>query len=392
MSKLNTISNQSLLLLRSEEHFAQGRWAFINPLDAAVFNNIDNPNIIGLHQYHHHFSECERSCSQNQGFGAAFGEGVFDKTNDAQGTPGKTTLSEDSVNKDSDEEQAPRQGGSLAKHSLDGVVIYMPKSKQQLSMLINNASYLVKPNGTVMIVGENKAGIKSVPKLLEKIGEQVIKVDSAKHCGLYAVTVAEPLASFAVDDYSLVHEYQINQQSMLVYSLPGVFGHKQLDPGTDLLLQQLTPESLAKTRGHIYDFACGTGIIGCYLAKTISKSKRVTMSDISALATYCSDQTARLNSVEVEIIACSGVAQCDAKFDMIVSNPPFHEGIQQDYSITDNFIKQAFGRSHQHASISLVANRFLPYPGILDAVYKGFTEVAVSSKFRVYAAKKFAKS
>ncbi|MFT6270111.1 MAG: 16S rRNA (guanine1207-N2)-methyltransferase [Alphaproteobacteria bacterium] len=373
MSKLNAISNQSLLLLRSEELFTQGTWAFINPLDAAVFRNVENPKLIGLHQYHHHFSECERSCSQKQFFGAAFGEDVYAK---------------DTV------VQELKPNDVIEKHSLDGVVIYMPKSKQQLAMLINNASYLVKPNGTLLLVGENKAGIKSAPKLLEKIGTQVNKIDSAKHCGLYAVTVTKPQANFKIDDYSIVHEYQINQQSMQIYSLPGVFGHKQLDPGTDLLLQQLTPESLAKnkTRGHVYDFACGTGIIGCYLAKVITKTKHVTMSDISALATYCSEQTARLNEVEVNVISCSGVAQCDTKFDVIVSNPPFHEGIQQDYSITDSFIKQAFSRSHQYASITLVANRFLPYPGILDTVYKGFTEVAVSNKYRVYGAKKFAKS
>lgn len=379
MSTLNAISNQSQLLLRSEDHFTQGKWAFMNPLEAAVFNNIDNPDLIGLHQYHHHFSQCERSCSQNQFFGAAFGEGVF----------GENATSESVT-----DEQVLHNSDAIKKHSLDGVVIYMPKSKQQLAMLINNASYLVKPNGTVLIVGENKAGIKSVPKLLAKIGAHVNKVDSAKHCGLYAVTVTEPLESFKIDDYSLVNEYQINQQSMQIYSLPGVFGHKQLDPGTDLLLQQLTPETLAKTktRGHVYDFACGTGIIGCYLAKVITKNKRVTMSDIFALATYCSEQTARLNQVEVNVVACSGVAQCDTKFDVIVSNPPFHEGIQQDYSITDSFIKQAFSHSHQYASITLVANRFLPYPGILDTVYKGFTELAGSNKFRVYTAKKFAKS
>jgi 16S rRNA (guanine1207-N2)-methyltransferase len=228
--------------------------------------------------------------------------------------------------------------------------------------------------------------------VLEKMGNQVNKLDSAKHCALFAVSVSKPTASFKIDDYSLIREYPINEHSMQIYSLPGVFGHKQLDPGTAILLEQLSADYLAKTRGHIYDFACGTGIIGCYLAKAIVKAKHVTMSDICALATYCSEQSAWLNEVAVDVIACSGVAQLERKFDLIVSNPPFHEGIQQDYSITDNFIKQAFSRSHQYASIVIVANRFLPYPNILDAIYSGFTEMAASPKYRVYSAKKMAKN
>lgn len=357
------LSNQSLLLLRSEEHFLQGNWAFINPTEAEIFNRIENPNLVGLHQFHHHFSDCERFASQAQYFAAAFG--VQNTKNDS---------------------------ATIASGSLDGVVIYMPKSKQQLAMLIDNASYLVKKDAVVLVVGENNGGIKSVPKMLEKIGSQVNKLDSAKHCGLYAVTVTEPLDNFDINKYAVTQTYTINEQELKVYTLPGVFGHKQLDPGTALLLEQLSPAYLAKTKGHIYDFACGSGIIACYLAKMITKNKRVSMSDVSALATFCSEQTVALNNIDATVVACDGVAKLDRKFDMIVSNPPFHAGLKTDYTITENFIKQAFSHSNQYANICIVANRFLPYQDILDTVYKGFTEVAASNKYRVYAAKKFSKS
>ncbi|MGB3724925.1 MAG: methyltransferase [Glaciecola sp.] len=349
------LSLPSQLLLRSAEHLESGNWAFINPTEAGVFNSLNNPNIVGLHQYHHHFSDCVKNANHSQHFAASFNK------------------SEQGVD------------------ALDGVVIYLPKSKQQLHMLIANAACLVKANGVVLVVGENKAGIKSVPKLLSAIGENVNKIDSAKHCAVYAVTVAEPAKNFDIASYEVEREYIINDQPVKVMSLPGVFGHKQLDPGTELLLKQFTSQSTQSMKGELYDFACGTGVIGCYLLKVVNKYHsrlKVTMSDVSALAIYCAQQSAKLNGVSATIEACDGFIQQYKRFDHIVSNPPFHDGIKNDYSITENFIKQAYSASNPYATMTVVANRFLPYPDIFENVYKTFSEVAASNKYRVYSVTK----
>lgn len=347
------LSLPSQLLLRNSEHFNQGQWAFINPSEADVFNQLENANIVGLHQLFHQFSDCERFAQQAQFFDASF------------------------------------QLSDLDMSAFDGVVIYMPKSKQHLAMLIDNAAAIVKANGVVLVVGENKAGIKSVGKMLEKIGSQVNKIDSAKHCGLYAVTVIEPAPSFDIEVFKIIRSYNINEQEVQVYSLPGVFGHKQLDPGTAMLLEQFTTEKMSKVKGEFYDFACGTGVIAAYFGLAANKYKtniKMTMSDISALAIYCSQKTMQLNQLEAAIMPCDGVVEVNKRFDVIVSNPPFHDGIKNDYQITEDFIKQSFRRSVPYASITIVANKFLPYPDILEEVYQGFSELASSNKFTVYEA------
>lgn len=347
-----SMSLPSQVLLRNSELFETGNWAFINATEAEVFNQIDNPSIVGLHQYHHYFSDCERSASHAQFFSASFDLNTI--------------------------KQAP----------FDGVLIYLPKSKQQLEMLIHNAAHIVKPNSVVLVVGENKAGIKSVAKLLEKIGVNVNKIDSAKHCGLYAVSVETPASSFDIDSYSITRTYNINDQALQVFSLPGVFGHKQLDPGTALLLEQFPPEKLQGMKGELYDFACGTGVIACYASKYANKYHnrlKATMSDVSALAVYCATKTASLNEVQISIVACDGFVQQYKRFDHILSNPPFHDGMKNEYKITENFIKQAFSGSNPYANMTIVANRFLPYPDILDSVFKSYSELAGTNKFRVYS-------
>ena len=347
------LSLPSQILLRNSEHFNQGQWAFINPTEAEVFNQLENKNIVGLHQFYNQFSDCERFAQQQQFFDASF------------------NLSE------------------LDLSAFDGVVIYMPKSKQQLAMLIQNATALIKPNALVLVVGENKAGIKSVGKMLEKIGEHVNKIDSAKHCGLYAVSVAHPLPTFSLSDYAITRTYQVNGQDIQVYSLPGVFGHKQLDPATELLLNQFDTERMSKVKGEFYDFACGTGVIAAYFGLMANKYKtniKITMSDVSSLAIFCATQTIQLNQLNADIIPSDGVVDVNKRFDVIVSNPPFHDGIRNDYQITEDFITKSFSRSVPYATITIVANKFLPYPDILDTVYKGFTELAASNKFKVYQA------
>lgn len=382
------LSPSSQILLRNKEHFEQGNWAFVNPTEAQIFEQINNANIVGLHQMFNDYEACLKQSSNKQVFAASFSLADIADSN-----------------------------------ALDGVVIYLPKAKQQLAMLIENAAALVKSMGTILVVGENKAGVKSVPKLLEKYGQQVNKIDSAKHCGLFALTLETPLATFNIDKYSETRTYCIHNTDITVFSIPGVFGHKQLDPGTELLLNELPQKWLLKDAAlkrssHVYDFACGTGIIGVYIAKVMASALaekfpedntsnttltasaltdtskiKISMSDVSALAIYCSQKTAQLNTFNasyatLNIVAQDGMLRPERAFNLIVSNPPFHAGIQNDYSITQNFIKASFSLCKPYAKMLLVANRFLPYADALQEVYGKFQELNATPKYRVYQVEK----
>lgn len=394
------LSPSSQVLLRNKEHFEIGKWAFINPTEAFIFEQLNNENIVGLHQMYNDYESCKKQTKNKHVFAASFSLADVDGTNTSDSDAGNS--------------QATR---------LDGVVIYLPKAKQQLAMLIANAAAIVKENGSILVVGENKAGVKSVSKLLEKYGSQVNKIDSAKHCGLYALTLEEPLPEFDLDNYSEIRSYNIHDTNIKVFSLPGVFGHKQLDPGTELLLNELPPtwllkEAALKRSSHVYDFACGTGLIGVYVANVMAavltekfaknsqtaepnadqsenteNVLKISMSDISALAIYCSQKTVQLNNIDpafatLEIAAQDGMLKPKKPYNLIVSNPPFHAGIQNDYSITQNFIKASFSLCKPYAKMVLVANRFLPYPDALQQVYGKFQELKATPKYRVYQVEK----
>lgn len=337
----------SQVLLRNADYFEKGKWALVNPYDAAIFTHLDSADLIGLHQYHDQYSAALQT-NRTQYFAAAF------------------------------------ELDSL----LDGAVIYLPKAKQQLDMLIANMRYLIKPGGQLMIVGENKAGIKSVDKLLQKHFQQVNKLDSAKHCALICGELAKPAeGKFDISHYVVERSYQVNHESLVICSLPGVFGHKQFDPGTQQLLAEFhaSADALVKLRGAVLDFACGTGIIGAYLAKANPKIN-VVCSDVSALAIYCSERTFARNQVNGEFIASNGLQEVDMSFNAIITNPPFHTGIYTDYDITREFIKVAHQQTKKYGRLHLVANRFLPYLDVLEAHYYKVNIMAQTNKYIVYEA------
>ncbi|MEI8649926.1 methyltransferase [Paraglaciecola sp. Hal342] len=92
-------------------------------------------------------------------------------------------------------------------------------------------------------------------------------------------------------------------------------------------------------RGVFLDFACGAGIIGCF-AGLKNAQAQVVMSDVSALAIYCSQKSAELNGVKAQVIPSNGLRALTGKFAQVFTNPPFHTGIKTDYSVTESFMQQ----------------------------------------------------
>ena len=68
-------------------------------------------------------------------------------------------------------------------------------------MLLANIARFIKPNGQLLLVGENKEGIKSAAKLLEPFGERVNKLDSARHCSLFCTEVSTQVPDFNIEDW-----------------------------------------------------------------------------------------------------------------------------------------------------------------------------------------------
>ncbi|MBQ4811901.1 16S rRNA methyltransferase [Pseudoalteromonas luteoviolacea] len=266
---------------------------------------------------------------------------------------------------------------------LDLVIYYYPKSKPEAQMMLSNIRAISSSDTRLLVVGENKGGVKSVEKQLKSYAEASFKLDSAKHCILYEFNNLSPEHQFDITHYHQQFRVKAADQEFDAVSVPGVFNHGKLDVGTELLLNNITlPE-----RGQALDFGCGAGIIATFI---LNKRPNLSMHclDVSALALYASEQTLKLNGHKGTYILSNGLSEVTEKYDAIISNPPFHTGLSTDYSISEAFIKNAKHIMHKRASLQIVANSFLKYPPIIEQYFGTYSTTIKNTKFAVYHADK----
>jgi 16S rRNA (guanine1207-N2)-methyltransferase len=103
----------------------------------------------------------------------------------------------------------------------------------------------------------------------------------------------------------------------------GVFSAAGLDPGTALLIENLT----VRPEDHILDLGCGWGAVGVAAARS-APNGRVVLTDVNRRAARLARQNLERNSVrngEVRIGPFFEPVEGE-QFDVIVSNPPYRLG------------------------------------------------------------------
>jgi 16S rRNA (guanine1207-N2)-methyltransferase len=164
-----------------------------------------------------------------------------------------------------------------------------------------------------------------------------------------------------------------------VVALPGVFSQNGLDIGTQVLLENLPK----KITGELLDFGCGAGVIASYLGKVFPEIK-LHLLDVSALALYSAQATLKLNNLTGHVFPSDSLSDLKGKYDYIISNPPFHQGLKTNYQATETFLSKIKPHLKPKGQVTVVANSFLRYQPIMEEAI-GRTQVLAKQKgFSLY--------
>lgn len=256
----------------------------------------------------------------------------------------------------------------------DLAVIFLPKSRERLRFVLA-ALAAQKPGLEVWLIGLAKGGVKGGATELGRVAEHVQLLDSARHCKLYRGFLRA--GNFALDDWWQHWQWQ----DLEFASLPGVFSHGRLDAGSQLLLDTLAQHT---PHGRGLDVGCGAGVLSLWLAR---QGCQMTGVDVSLAALASARRNAQHNGVQAEFLSSDVYAALSGRFDFIVTNPPFHEGMTRTTDITRRLIGEAPRYLVPGGSLYLVANLGLGYEEWLKTAFRDVTVLASDKRFRVWRAR-----
>ncbi|MDN5368956.1 class I SAM-dependent methyltransferase [Shewanella fodinae] len=262
--------------------------------------------------------------------------------------------------------------------TFDTVVIYYPKAKALMGYLLQLAAVYLSNGGQLLVVGENKGGIRAFDKQQSDHFSPARKRDNARHCLLYTAERNHTLAQLHIEPFLSRYQLSTANGTLTICNMVGVFSEKQLDQGTELLLQHLP-----SLNGRVLDFGCGAGVISAALLLQ-NPQLQLECVDINALALLACEHTLAANGFSARVYPSDGLAQVTGAFEGIISNPPFHDGLNSTTDIATSFVADSRRHLKSGGIWQIVANRHLPYA---DTIVRHFGEVniiAETNKYKVY--------
>jgi 16S rRNA (guanine1207-N2)-methyltransferase len=279
----------------------------------------------------------------------------------------------------------PEQAGAF-----DIALIMVPNDRKLTRRWLVEAYAALRPGGELYIAGANDHGIRSV------IGDAEALFGSAHVLGYkHGNRVAQARKAIDVKDLPgwagepgiapdswYTFEAHARGYTFHLRSLPGVFAYDRVDAGTALLLEVL-PIPLG---ARVLDVGCGYGIIG--LAAARLGAAQVELVDVNLLAVAAAGANILHNRIaQARAFASDGVPEGAARrYDLVVSNPPFHVGKSVDGDIARAFIERAQQALVPGGQLILVANQFLRYDQVLRATFEQVTCLASNRSYRVWSA------
>lgn len=256
------------------------------------------------------------------------------------------------------------------------VLVQLPRSLAELTEIAESIAEFVAPDATVFAGGRDKHMSPAMNSVLRASFDTVSAGRGRQKARV--LTASTPIRPAA-------HTFPITEVlgdiDLTVVAHGAVFAGAKLDIGTRFLASfgaRMKPDA-----SRIVDLGCGTGILACIAART-HEGAHVFATDRSAAAVASARATALANGYDIEVFRDDAMSTLpDSSVDLIVCNPPFHEGASLHTGSAEKLFAAAGRVLSPGGEMWTVYNTHLDYRrGLSEAV--GPTEVVgKNAKFTV---------
>ncbi len=281
--------------------------------------------------------------------------------------------------------------GVVSDGAADTAAIRVPHEKLAFVQLLYDAFRTLKIGGRCYVAGAINEGIKSAAKLLERAfgnsnllayegGSRILSATKNSNQPADPTVFEGPFVSFdAFRELSVT----LRNNPLVLFSRPGVFSWDHLDEATEVLANNLDIPGGSS----VLDLGCGSGALGIVASK-LSGGGPLTMLDADVEAVRSAQKSAEAANVPNFRVLPSDVAGTvlNEKFDVIVTNPPFHVGKQTEFSVPLQFIEDSWEVLKPGGRIFLVANRTLPYELPIKERFGQVSTIHDGRRFKVLSA------
>jgi len=274
----------------------------------------------------------------------------------------------------------------FADKSVDHIFYRVSKEKAVTHHLINEAHRVLQANGKLWICGYKNEGIKTyIEKAAVLFGcEKNIQKDGMSYSS-QLIKNSDSGTVLNDDHYSMLRDCIIIGEKTLL-SKPGQFGWNKIDEGSEFLIDTLGELLSPHAFQHCLDLGCGYGYLTCASQHLNIQMRTLTDNNAAALATAKAN-CERL-AINARVIASDAGEKLENQFDLILCNPPFHQGFSIDEDLTDKFLRNAAKLLLPAGVAYFVVNQFIALEKKAQPYFKSINLIARNKSFKVVELRK----
>lgn len=271
----------------------------------------------------------------------------------------------------------------LADHSLARIFYRVSKEKPLTHYLLNQAARLLQPKGELLLCGEKSQGIKTyIDKAARLFGCDVrARKDGFCYSANLALEQMDNQAPLDDQDYTQLRLVS-PEEGFSFFSKPGVFGWNKIDLGSALLVDQLQQHLPSPSLDSLLDLGCGYGYL-TLMTKELMVNRRFA-TDNNATALLAAEKNFSMLGLDVDVIAADAGDRVEQKVDLLLCNPPFHQGFDMDGDLTDKFLAAGKRLLKPTGQAFFVVNQFIPLERKAAALFLQVELLCQHQGFKVF--------